>query len=195
MCASEVKSDRDLLKLMLKTAMLAVVVQSLFEMLFRPKVVPGSFDLEPKGWAYFVRMAMVIALFELGPTFYAVSSHSLDMRRTLRVAMVLIMTVPLIAGGLWLQLIEFSAVTVDQGGVKLRGASLFANGDYQFNQLDEVVLRKGLMSDVLLFRWYDKIHQSCWIYHFDDRATSSLHVLVKKLEESGLKVVEEIEGE
>ena len=179
MCASEVKSDRDLLKLMLKTAMLAVVVQSLFEMLFRPKVVPGSFDLEPKGWAYFVRMAMVIALFELGPTFYAVSSHSLDMRRTLRVAMVLIMTVPLIAGGLWLQLIEFSAVTVDQGGVKLRGASLFANGDYQFNQLDE----------------YDKIHQSCWIYHFDDRATSSLHVLVKKLEESGLKVVEEIEGE
>lgn len=188
MRASEVKSERDLWLLIAKTAILAVVVQSLFEALFHVEIPPDGFDLQPKGWAYFPRLFGMIAIAEVAPVVYAASMHGLGLSPSIRGAAILVMAVPLIAGGIWMQLSEFSAVSIDQNGVQLRGVSVLADHDYAFAQIDQVVVKKGRLADQLLFRWYDEVRASCWIYRFDRRSMASLHALVQEFEKRGFKV-------
>jgi len=72
--------------------------------------------------------------------------------------------------------------------VQLRGNSWLANRRYKFNELDEVVLLQGNGSDELLFRWFDHIDASCWIFRFDTKAHGNLNALIREMTNKGVKV-------
>lgn len=182
------KTGRQLIRLMAMTALAAIAVQLSMDGITRSKIEPGAFVLEPSGPAYLLRMAGLILLFEIAPTLYSAGIHRLEMHPWIRASAVVAVSAPLIAGGCWLQLTEFQVVYVDPDGIRLRGASALADRDYSFVELDQVAVKHGSLANVLLFRWYDDVRQSCWVYPFDRKATTELKKLLAELKVRHFKI-------
>lgn len=175
---------KDSLCCMVASAVIAATLE------FWPKSIPDGipFTLQSPLLGWFINFLVLFVIINVPVAFFRFMSTELNVRPWIRKTYAAALTIPLIAGGFVLEFGRFDEVYVSDDSVHVRGPSFLANEDFRLKDVQLVYLRGSSNIKELVFLWYDRAIQSCYIASFDTQSSKKLQEMVKLFANRGIEV-------
>ena len=175
---------KDSLFCMVASAVIAATLE------FWPKSIPDGipFSLQSPFLGWFINFLVLFVMTNVPVAFFRFASTELNVRPWIRRMYAAALTLPLIGGGFFLEFGRFDEVYISDDSVHLRGPSFLANEDFKLKHVQLVYLRGSSNIKELVFLWYDRAIQSCYIGAFDPQSSKNLQEMIELFANRGIDV-------